>query len=312
MLPDVALTVRARRAAVVLAALSLGACGDATDAPASCDLPQVPAAHCGAAHALRLPDALPRSRGNDYGDNEQAAHLGLSLFFDPNLGRGVSCASCHLPELAFADRRPVSTGKQTGNRNSPTTFNAARLSVFFWDGRADSLWSQPLIPIENPAEMASTRLELAQRILLDYRARYEAVFGALPDVAAWPPVGKPGDAAFDQLSVQTRAEVNRLFSNIGKALDAFMRKSTTGRADLDAFLDGDHGALLEPAQRGLAVFLRGGCADCHGGPMLTDEAFHKVEFPSLPNATPDRGRAGGLEQLRTSEFSLSGPFADRG
>ncbi len=260
---------------------------------------------------MALPSALPPSRGNKFADDEGAAKLGFSLFFDSNLGTGVSCATCHAPELAFVDRVQVSIGKGTGTRNSPTTFNAARLSVFFWDGRADSLWSQPLFPIENPLEMSSTRLAFAHFIADHYKDAYEGVFGPLPDISTWPAAGKPGDAAFDDLTTDVQDQVNRFFSNTGKALDAYMRKNATSAAPLDAFLSGQSSQLIEPAQRGLNVFLQNKCQSCHSGPMLSDESFHDVGLPSLPNAKADAGRADGLAILQQNPFNLAGPYADR-
>jgi cytochrome c peroxidase len=297
------------KATSIAAVALLLACSASPDG-AECDLPNVSAEHCEQAHALLLTDELPAARGNRYADNEDAARLGFTLFFDSNLGAGVSCATCHSPELAFADRKAVSKGKGIGQRNSPTTFNSARLSVFFWDGRADSLWSQPLLPIENPVEMASSRLALAHALKANYAQQYEQVFGPLPDMSAWPEAGMPGEAAFDDLPLETQTEVNGVFANFGKALEAYMRKNATSASDLDAFLTGDYERLLEPAQKGLDAFLKYDCVSCHSGPMLTDESFHDVGFPSLPDAKPDLGRAEGLPFLLADPFNLAGPFAD--
>jgi cytochrome c peroxidase len=288
-----------------------GGCSSPASAP-ECDLPNVPGQYCAEAHEMLLPNSLPPAPGNKYADNNDAAMLGFSLFFDSNMGTGVSCATCHEPELAFTDQRSVSLGKSLGIRNAPTIFNSAMFSVFFWDGRADSLWSQPLFPIENPLEMGSTRLALVQFIEGSYKAKYEKVFGPLPDTSSWPTAGMPGDAAFDGLSSDVQEEVNRIFANVGKALEAFMRKDVTSRAPFDAFLQGDSTQLIEAAQRGFGTFLSSNCQSCHSGPMLTDQQFHNVDFPSLPGAKPDPGRAGGLPILQANIFNLAGPYADPG
>jgi len=282
----------------------------AASEPKSCDISGVSAADCDSVHEMLLPDALPPSPGNRYADDEQAAHLGFSLFFDSNMGGGVSCATCHAPELAFADHQSVSMGKSLGNRNSPTTFNAARLSVFFWDGRADSLWSQPLFPIENPAEMASSRLELSHFIAQKYKVAYESVFGPLPDMSSWPSSGMPGDPAFDGLTSDVQTQVNRVFANVGKSVDAYMRKNATSGAPLDAFIKGDPSRLTTPQVRGLALFLSNQCQSCHSGPMFTDQGFHNEGFPSLTGAPPDTGREGALKVIQNNPFNLDGPYAD--
>ena len=294
----------------------LSACSsDAGEEPSTiCDGSAVPGNQCDKALALKLPEELPPARGNRYADDETAAMLGFRLFFSTELGggSGVSCPTCHLPELAFTDRVPVSTGTALGTRNSPTTFNVARLSVLFWDGRADSVWSQPLFAIESPEEMASSRLQVAHLIANtpDFRADYEAVFGPMPDVSGWPAAGKPGDAAFDDLSESVKDEVNRIAANTGKAFEAYERRNSTGLAALDLFLAGDSASLIPAAQRGLNVFLAQKCDTCHSGPMLTDERFHDVGFPSLPDAVADAGAAGGVEVLRDNVFNLQGPYAD--
>jgi cytochrome c peroxidase len=296
--------------AVLVLALTATACSSPGATP--CDLPNVPAEQCADAHAILLPASLPPARGNRFGDDDGAARLGFLLFFDSNLGTGVSCATCHAPELAFVDRLSVSKGKEVGTRNAPTIFDAARLGVFFWDGRADSLWSQPLFPLENPVEMGATRLAVAHLIATSYAPQYGAIFGALPDVSSWPAAGKPGDPAFDALSPDVADEVNRVYSNVGKALEAFMRKDVTSTSPVDSFLAGDFSAIIPAAQRGLAVFLENGCQGCHSGPALSDEQFHDVGFPSLPGAAPDPGAAAGLPVLAANVFNLAGPYADPG
>jgi cytochrome c peroxidase len=301
--------------AIALAASSVSACSSNPDSGPSCDLQHVPGPYCADAHELALPDSLPLARGNKYADNADAVDLGFHFFFaTQDLGSGIGCATCHAPELAFTDRLPVSKGLDVGSRNAPTIFNVARLRVFFWDGRADSLWSQPLFAIENPIEIGSTRVGIAHFVADNpaYRAPYERAFGPLPDMTSWPAAGKPGDAAYDALSADVKDQINRIAANIGKALEAYMRKNTTSRAPVDAFLNGDSSQMIEAAQRGLAVFLKNKCQSCHSGPMLTDEKFHNVGFPSLPGAAADPGRAGGLPVLASNVFNLAGAYADPG
>ena len=83
--------------------------------------------------------------------------LGRKLFYDMRLSKDntVSCASCHNPNLAFTDGRPLArgVGGMIGIRNAPTLLNAAYSPLQFWDGRAKSLEEQSAAPIENPLEM---------------------------------------------------------------------------------------------------------------------------------------------------------------
>lgn len=295
---------------VIVSAGALACHGGAPDPDPTCDATlALDGAQCKVVRAMRLPATLPKARGNQYGDRDDAATLGFKLFFKRSLGHGTSCANCHEPELAFTDRKPVSIGAGTGLRNAPTVFNAARLSSLFWDGRADSLWSQPLFAIESPLEMASSRTELVQTIAADavLRPVYEGVFGALPDVTTLPATGKPGDAAWEALSIEQRRAVNRAAANVGKAIEAYLRKNSTSDSNFDRYLDGDATAITDLAKRGVATFVRSGCTDCHAGPSFTDEKFYDAGFPSTAG---DRGRADGVAQLLASEFTLAGEFSD--
>ena len=95
---------------------------------------------CAKVERLALPSALPAPRGNAYGDDDGAADLGFKIFYDARFSSNanVRCASCHLPEKAFADAEQTSVdGVGDVSRNSPTTLNAAYHKTFFWGGSAD-------------------------------------------------------------------------------------------------------------------------------------------------------------------------------
>lgn len=273
-------------------------------------------ADCARVSALLLPEALPPAAGNRYGDDEDAAYFGFLMFYDRRFStvRDVSCASCHVPENSFADAKAVSeviAGRPL-TRNAPSLLNAARLGpVFFWDGRADSLWSSPLFAIESPDEMNSSRVHVAIELHRAnvYRTRYEKLFGALPDLSnakRFPPDAKPGDAAYRAMSAEDLEAVDRIAANLGKMFEAYLRKVAAGRSKLDHFLTGDASALGPAEKSGLTVFAANGCIDCHGGPMLTDGKFHRF------GETADRGRAGGIELLRHYAFNAKSAFFDRG
>ncbi len=262
----------------------------------------------------RLPDALPSARGNRYADDVRAAELGRAIFFDTGFATvpEVSCATCHAPSLAFGDghRTPQVILGSPGPRNSPSLLVSARLEGFFlWDGRADSLWSQPLGAFENPIEMATTRLAIAHRIadVATYRAPYEAIFGPLPaldDFERFPESGMPGTPSWDAMTDADRDAINRVVANVGKALEAYLRHVTSGESAVDRYLDGDRDALPPDARRGLTRFVESGCTSCHSGPMLTDERFHSG------SEMEDRGRARGVEQLLESPFNSEGAYFD--
>lgn len=84
--------------------------------------------------------------------------LGKKLFFDPILSQdsSLSCESCHKKENSFSDPRRLSlgVGGTLGIRQSMALVNLAWYdNKFFWDGRANTLREQALIPIEDVTEM---------------------------------------------------------------------------------------------------------------------------------------------------------------
>jgi cytochrome c peroxidase len=261
---------------------------------------------CATLTAMALPEALPERPTNPVADDRAAAVLGFQIFFDARFSgtHDVRCASCHAPETYFDDHLPVAKAIGTGTRNAPSALNAARLSHIFWDGRADVLWVQPIAAMENPKEMGFTRLELAHRIFESYRGAYEGLFGALPpldDRLRFPDVGKPGDAGFDALSADDKRAIDEVTTNVGKAIEAYLRKLASGASPFDRFLAGDSNALSAKQQLGMLIFVQSGCADCHSGPMLSDEKFHNLGVPAWESVDVDEGRA-----------TVTGMAADRG
>src|SRR3990170_208850 len=83
--------------------------------------------------------------------------LGKKLFFDRRLsGDGtMSCATCHMPELAFTDGQDISLSYPTTKnwRNSPTLINVAFFKNIFHDGRVKTLEDQALFPMMSSFEM---------------------------------------------------------------------------------------------------------------------------------------------------------------
>jgi cytochrome c peroxidase len=65
----------------------------------------------------------------------------------------------------------------------PCSSIAAYNQWYFLDGRSDSLWSQALQPLENPAEMGGDRLHIVLLAAQDPAARrsYNQLFGLIPD-----------------------------------------------------------------------------------------------------------------------------------
>ncbi|MCG3173623.1 MAG: Cytochrome c551 peroxidase [Myxococcota bacterium] len=278
--------------------------------------------------------ALPPDPSNRFADDERAARLGQILFFDRRLSSNgeVSCASCHKPERGFAEEKPLANTIAPAQRHTPSVLNTAHQRWQFWDGRADSLWSQALGPIENPVEMGFTRMEAVRLISTNpaLRARWVEVFGPPPDFSdnqRFPPRARPNpldsgdplEKAWRSMAEADRQAVNSAFANLGKAIAAYERKLVTGPAPIDLFVaairtgaaDGLK-ALPAGAVRGLKLFAgKGQCFLCHTGPLFSDLEFHNLKLKPRPGMNPgDMGRHAGVQQLLNDPFNVTGPYSD--
>lgn len=244
----------------------------------------------------------PRDPTNKFADDPAAAALGKRLFFEKRFSSNgaIACATCHDPAKAFADGKSLSEGIAQGTRHVPTLLNAAYQRWLFWDGRADSLWSQALHPLESPSEMGGDRARIARTIAEDeeMRSAYEGVFGAMP------PSG---------------GGVDRVFANVGKALEAYERGLVSGDSEFDRFAaalkSGDQEGQArypEAAKRGLAIFAgKANCRLCHAGPLFSDGEFHNIGVPPLDKKPPrDSGRLAGIDEVRRDPFNASGAHSD--
>ncbi|MGB3948727.1 MAG: cytochrome c peroxidase [Bacteroidia bacterium] len=194
--------------------------------------------------------------------------LGKLLFSDPILSQNnqISCASCHIPEYAFADTSAVSKGVdgKTGTRNTPSAMNQNARNFFFHDGRAETLEEQAAGPIENPVEM---NLPIAEAIKkLNNNKEYHTYFNNIYKKSA------------DRESILD-------------AIAAFERTLETSNSPFDRYMKGDSTAISKSAQRGQEIFnVKGKCFDCHFGPDFTGDDFKNIGLYNGKELN-DRGRA---------------------
>lgn len=263
----------------------------------------------------------PQSDGNRFADDPRAARFGQFLFFNPRLSRNgqVSCATCHDPARGFADGRQIGFGMDRETRHTLSLWNVAYNRWFFWDGRADSLWSQALHPMERVAELGNDRLTIARLIRdePDLRKAYERIFGPMP---AWrdPQAPTQPEHAPAPLSRKDQALIDGIFANIGKSIAAYERKLVSRSSPFDVFVEGLRSndesklaALSPSAQRGLKIFVgRGDCRLCHSGPNFSDGEFHDIGVPPVGGLPPDSGRMEGIRRLLVDPFNAAGAFSD--
>jgi len=302
---------------------------------------------------LRSSAALPPDATNRFADDTRAATLGKKFFFDPRFsgpllddsnngesgtvghqgetGR-VSCASCHVPgNGSFVDTRSIrgqlSLASGWTHRRTPALLDLAHTPFLGWDGRRATAFSVVFGVIESPLEFNSSRLFLAQQIALHYRGEYEAVFGPLPALGAYPAL-VAADAGCSEMPadpVKGRClkpgseddEVNRITVNFGKAIAAYLRLLGCGRSRFDSWMQGDAQALTPQEQTGAALFVgKGKCVSCHTGPYLTDNKFYNVGTPggvalfTGVDTSNDRGAIVGLGEIAQDAFGPAGPYSD--
>jgi len=181
--------------------------------------------------------------------------LGKVLYFDKrlSLNNTQSCNTCHNLSTFGVDNLPTSPGDagKNGDRNSPTSFNAALHTTQFWDGRAKDVEEQAGMPVTNPVEMAiPNEAFLVKRLAeLDlYKKLFAEAF--------------PGE----------KAPVT--YQNLSKAIGAFERTLLTP-SKWDSYLSGQADALSLAEKKGLQTFINVGCTSCHSGELLGGNMFQK-------------------------------------
>jgi cytochrome c peroxidase len=239
---------------------------------------------------------------------EERVALGKALFHETALSRGgtLSCASCHVANFAFTDARRFSLGVrgQKGVRNSMPLTNLAWKTSFFWDGRAPTLRTQALMPIEDHTEMDETLDRVVTKLAAakEYPPLFTAAFGS-PEITA---------------------------EKLGLALEQFLLTLTSFDAKFDRALRGAE-TLSEDEKRGFELFMtefdprtgqRGAdCFHCHGGPLFSDHQFHNNGLAPdeadtgrhrITHAEADRGKFAtpSLRNVaRTAPYMHDGRFA---
>ena len=199
------------------------------------------------------PASIPFPTDNVY--EEQKAHLGQMLFFDPRLSgsNSIACASCHNPALSWGDGLPRGIGEGTRalGRRTPTILNLAWANLVMWDGRKTGLEDQVFGPITTPAEMNFSIAGAVGQIsaINAYQAAFMRVFGD------------------EGVSART----------IPLAIATYERTIVSGKAPFDRWIEGDEAAISDESKFGFDVFTgKGNCAACHSGWNFTDNGFHDI------------------------------------
>ncbi|ACY17531.1 cytochrome-c peroxidase [Haliangium ochraceum] len=282
-----------------------------------------------------LPERPPPSPSNAYADDPRAVALGQKLFFDLRVGGDgeTGCVTCHDPETGFQDARDRKSKGAGGfsRRHALTVLNAAygdgsyeATPWQFWDGKADSLWSQALGPPEDAIEMNSSRTRVALLVYDEYAAEYQDIFGPFPVAlrdAAGDPVApldaRPGTPSWQALAPATQDAITEVFVGFGKVVAAYERRIVSTGSRFDEYyrelLLGDFDSDILDAQerRGLRLFVgKAQCLLCHSGPNFTTTDFWNIAVEDEDADVEDFGRATGLDFVRQSEFNCASRWSD--
>jgi len=247
-------TIKHKAAASVMAVLAAAAVGLA---------PAVSAADKPMAKKAVFPPLGPLPPAPIPVDNPMSpekVELGKMLFWDSRLSGDASspCVVCHEPSQGWGDGAEISRG-YPGTvhwRNSQTVLNSGYYNKLFWEGSVTSLEAQAPAAAEGAVagNVDPSFGEMRLRFIPEYVERFKKVFGT-----DWPRI-----------------------THAWQAVAAFQRtlNSDAKQVPFDRYMAGDKKALSESALRGMAVYHgKGGCIQCHNGPLASDQRFHALGVP---------------------------------
>ena len=192
--------------------------------------------------------------------------LGKKLFFDPILSKdsSISCATCHKPELAFADNLPTTPGilNRPGIRNSPSLANVGYAPYLLREGSVPTLEMQVLVPIQEHNEFNNNIVDISEKL------------NSIPEYV------QLSNDAYDR---------NPDPFVITRAIAIFERSIISGNSAYDEYLNGNKSALNASEIEGMNLFnsSRTNCSSCHSGLFFTNHAF---ENNGLYEIYADSGR----------------------
>ncbi len=237
--------------------------------------------------------------------------LGRHLFYDPILSADstMSCASCHLPELAFTDNLAFSEGIDgiAGNRSSMSIVNVGfYYTGLFWDGRSQTLEDQAILPVEDPIELHNNWPELMEKLRSSelYQRLFREAFGIDNTLEMTKELAAKAISSFERVIISGDAKIDRFTLNIGVLTDE----------ELEGFeMFFDINPDLPDAE----------CGHCHSYPLMTTNEFRNNGISEADDLAdfPDKGYGtltgnpldnGKFRSPSLRNIQLSGPYMHDG
>ena len=235
--------------------------------------------------------------------------LGKMLFYDTKLSKdgSMKCATCHIQEDGFSDMNQFSTGVEglQGERQAMAIFNLAwHENGFFWDGRADLLRHQSILPIQDPLEMNETIVNVISKLVADtlYISQFRRAFK---------------DGAITSL-------------NISLALEAFMMSIVSDNSKYDRYLAGLE-TLTPSEENGRVLFFAeyneffpatsgADCAHCHSGNNFENDQYMnngldpdgQIADIGREKVTNDPADKGKFKVTSLRNIAVTGPYMHDG
>ncbi len=180
--------------------------------------------------------------------SKEKMELGKKLFFDQNLSgnKNRNCATCHLQEKGLADGNVKSISLKTNQhllRNTPSLWNVAFQSKFFYDARVQRLELQILDVIKSEDEMQGDIKKILEYV--------------------------KNDENYVQLFQKAYNGMMNEFT-LTNALSDYLRSYISLNSRFDQYMRGEsHAFLTEDEKKGFNLFMgKAKCGTCHFPPLF--------------------------------------------
>ncbi len=206
--------------------------------------------------------------------NKNLVALGEKIFFDIRLSSNgkMACGTCHMPEKSFSDSNPTAIGNDGKflKRKTMTLYHVADDTMFFWDGRSNTLQEQFSEALKNPLEM-NFSFKRAITIMKN-DSDYQSLFKKIK---------------------QTPTE-----KTITDAVIAYEKTIKPPKTRFDNWLAGDLKALTAQELKGFDIFnTKADCIACHMGNHFKDDLRNDIGLP-------DKDLGYGTITKKTDDFHM--------
>ena len=226
--------------------------------------------------SIEIPDYFPEVTYNFEANppTEKGFELGKKLFYDGKLSSDgvVSCGFCHIQDFSFTHHTHIvshGVNGALGTRNAQPLQNMIFMNEFTWDGAAESLDAQPIIPITAEVEMNESFSNIIDKLQAD--KEYPQLFAE----------------AFENGEVNT--------DNMLKAISQFLVMMVSADSKYDKILKNEGSQFTAEEEAGKVLFDQK-CATCHAGVLFTDQSYRNNGLPIDPEYDDEgRSRVTGLQ-----------------